>query len=34
VALATLPQWIESRRAEGYAIDVKLLLLLGAGFLG
>jgi ADP-ribose pyrophosphatase len=34
VALATLPQWIEARRAEGYAIDVKLLLLLGAGFLG
>ncbi len=34
VPLAALPDWVEARRAEGYAIDVKLLLLLGLTFLG
>lgn len=34
VPLAALPDWVEARRAEGYAIDVKLLLLLGSTFLG
>ena len=29
IALATLPAWIAQQRAEGYAVDVKLLTLLG-----
>jgi ADP-ribose pyrophosphatase len=33
VPLAELPALIERKRAEGAAMDVKLLLLLGAGFL-
>ena len=32
--LASLPDWIAVRRAEGYAVDVKLLLLLGGAILG
>ncbi|HEX7873993.1 MAG TPA: NUDIX hydrolase [Sphingobium sp.] len=32
VALDGLDAWLNDRRAEGYAIDVKLLLLLGAAF--
>lgn len=34
VALDGLSDWIAARRAEGYAIDVKLLILLGPGLLG
>jgi len=34
VALATLPEFIAAKRAEGLAVDVKLLLLLGASILG
>ncbi len=34
VPLAELPALIERKRAEGTAMDVKLLLLLGSGFLG
>ncbi|NWK95501.1 NUDIX hydrolase [Sphingobium lactosutens] len=33
VPLATLPDQIAAWRAEGYAMDVKLLLLLGAGMI-
>lgn len=33
VALDTLESWLAERRAEGYAMDVKLLLLLGGRFL-
>jgi ADP-ribose pyrophosphatase len=33
VPLAEVPAFIEGKRAEGAAMDVKLLLLLGAGFL-
>lgn len=33
VAIADIAEWIADRRAEGYAIDVKLLLLLGAQWL-
>ncbi len=29
VALATLPEWIAAQREHGYAVDVKLLTLLG-----
>jgi ADP-ribose pyrophosphatase len=32
VALADLPGFIDSKRAEGCGIDVRLLLLLGSGF--
>jgi ADP-ribose pyrophosphatase len=32
VPLDGLDAWLADRRAEGYAIDVKLLILLGAGF--
>jgi ADP-ribose pyrophosphatase len=32
VPLDGLEAWLAARRAENYAIDVKLLLLLGAGF--
>ncbi|HAF41626.1 MAG TPA: NUDIX hydrolase [Sphingobium sp.] len=34
VPLASLPDQVNAWRQEGYAIDVKLLLLLGAGMLG
>ena len=34
VPLAEIAAYIESKRAEGLVIDVKLLLLLGAGLLG
>ncbi|MDT9600984.1 NUDIX hydrolase [Sphingosinicella rhizophila] len=34
VAMAEIPAFIEAKRAEGVAIDVKLLLLLGPAFLG
>lgn len=34
VALAALPAFVDSKRAEGVAIDVRLLMLLGAGILG
>uniref|UniRef100_UPI003D084E13 NUDIX hydrolase n=1 Tax=Sphingomonas populi TaxID=2484750 RepID=UPI003D084E13 len=34
VALATLPEFIAAKRAEGLAVDVKLLLLLAASILG
>lgn len=34
VPLATLPQQIATWRAQGYAMDVKLLLLLGAELIG
>lgn len=33
VAVADLSEWVSARRAEGYAIDVKLLLLLGVQWL-
>jgi ADP-ribose pyrophosphatase len=33
VPLAEIAPYLEARRAEGYAMDVKLLILLGAGFL-
>lgn len=33
IPLATLPEQIAAWRAQGYAMDVKLLLLLGAGML-
>jgi ADP-ribose pyrophosphatase len=33
VPLARLAEWIAERRDEGYAMDVKLLLLLGGGML-
>jgi ADP-ribose pyrophosphatase len=32
VPLAGLPDWLAARRAEGYAVDVKLLTLLGPSF--
>ncbi|HEX7855962.1 MAG TPA: NUDIX hydrolase [Sphingobium sp.] len=32
IALDGLSEWLDARRAEGFAIDVKLLLLLGAAF--
>jgi len=32
VALGDLAGWLEERRAEGYAVDVKLLTLLGGAF--
>ena len=34
VALAALPDFIAAKRAEGLAVDVKMLLLLGASILG
>jgi len=34
VALADLPVFVAAKRAEGLAVDVKLLLLLGAAILG
>jgi len=34
VAMAELPAFIADRRAEGYAMDAKLLILLGAGMVG
>lgn len=34
IPLATLPDWLAARRAEGYAMDVKLLALLGPLLLG
>lgn len=34
VPLAHLPAYIAEKRAEGWAMDVKLLTLLGGGFLG
>lgn len=34
VALAEVPAFVAGKRAEGYAIDVKLLLLLGGQLLG
>lgn len=34
VALGTLPQWTNARRDDGYAVDVKLLIALGAAMLG
>lgn len=33
VPLAKIAPWLEARRAEGYAIDVRTLLLLGPGIL-
>ena len=33
VPLDTLPHYVEDLRAKGYAIDVKMLLLLGGSFL-
>jgi ADP-ribose pyrophosphatase len=33
VPLAEIAPYLEARRAEGYAMDVKLLILLGAGIL-
>jgi ADP-ribose pyrophosphatase len=33
VPLAEVPAYIEARRREGFAMDAKLLLLLGSGFL-
>jgi ADP-ribose pyrophosphatase len=33
VALSALPDFIAAKRAEGLAVDVKLLLLLGASIL-
>jgi len=33
VPLASLPDWISARRVEGYAVDVKLLLLFGSTFI-
>ncbi len=33
VPLATFPDWLAARRSEGFAADVKLLLLLGSGLL-
>lgn len=33
VPLAQIAPWLEARRAEGYAIDVRTLLLLGPGIL-
>jgi ADP-ribose pyrophosphatase len=33
VALAAVPAFVAAKRAEGLAMDVKLLLLLGSGFL-
>lgn len=33
VALSNLPDFIAQKRAEGYAMDVKLLMLLGAGLM-
>jgi ADP-ribose pyrophosphatase len=34
VKLADVPAFVAAKRAEGYAMDAKLLLLLGAGMLG
>lgn len=34
VPIDALPAYVEARREEGYAMDVKLLLLLGGAFLG
>jgi ADP-ribose pyrophosphatase len=34
VALEALPAFVAAKRADGVAMDVKLLLLLGAGMLG
>ena len=34
VALSTLPDFVAAKRAEGVAMDVKLLLLLGAALIG
>jgi ADP-ribose pyrophosphatase len=34
VPLSDIVTWVEERRAEGYAIDVKLLLLLAGGLMG
>ncbi len=34
VALEAVPAFVEAKRAEGLAMDVKLLLLLGGGMLG
>jgi ADP-ribose pyrophosphatase len=34
VSLAILPAYVERLRADGYAMDVKLLMLLGGGILG
>jgi len=34
VALAGLADWLAARRDEGYAVDVKLLTLLGPGLIG
>jgi ADP-ribose pyrophosphatase len=34
VALPELPAFVEAKRREGVAMDVKLLLLLGSSFLG
>jgi len=34
VALADLPAFIADRRGDGYAMDAKLLILLGAGMMG
>ena len=34
VALAELPAFVDSKRAEGVAIDVRLLMLLGAEIVG
>ena len=34
IALATLDDFVAAKRAEGCAIDVRLLLLLGAGMIG
>ena len=34
VARAALPDFIAERRAQGYAMDAKLLILLGAGMVG
>jgi ADP-ribose pyrophosphatase len=34
VALNAVPAFVEAKRAEGCAVDVKLLLLLGGGMLG
>jgi ADP-ribose pyrophosphatase len=34
VPMADVPRFIETKRAEGAAMDVKLLLLLGPAFLG
>ncbi|HEY1125040.1 MAG TPA: NUDIX hydrolase [Sphingobium sp.] len=34
VPLAGFADWLTEKRAEGYAVDVKLLLLLGGGMIG